>query len=77
MHSILLKKELNVFGSRNSYARDFEAVIDLIAGGEVNVLDMVSAVYPVDKVDEAFKALVENDGSLAKVLIDLTGEKNA
>ena len=77
LHSILLKKELNVFGSRNSYARDFEAVIDLIAGGEVNVLDMVSAVYPVDKVDEAFKALVENDGSLAKVLIDLTGEKNA
>ena len=75
LHSILLKKELNVFGSRNSYAKDFEAVIDLIAGGEVNVLDMVSAVYPVDKVDEAFKALVENDGSLAKVLIDLTGEE--
>lgn len=75
LHSILLKKELNVFGSRNSYARDFEAVIDLIAGGTVNVLDMVSAVYPVDKVDEAFQALVENDGSLAKVLIDLTGEE--
>jgi len=71
LHSILLKKELNVFGSRNSYARDFEAVIDLIAGGNVNVLDMVSAVYPVDKADEAFKALVENDGSLAKVLIEL------
>ncbi len=75
LHSILLKKELNVFGSRNSYARDFEAVIDLIAGGEVNVLDMVSAVYPVDKVGEAFNALVENDGSLSKVLIDFTGEE--
>ncbi len=74
LHSILLKKELNVFGSRNSYARDFEAVIDLIAGGEVNVLGMVSAVYPADKVGDAFKALVENDGSLSKVLIDFTGE---
>lgn len=69
LHSILLKKELNVFGSRNSYAKDFQAVIDLIAGGEVDVLDMVSAVYPIDKADEAFKALADNDGSLAKVLI--------
>jgi len=71
LHSILLKKELNVFGSRNSYARDFQAVIDLIASGKVNVLDMVSSVYPIDKADEAFKALANNDGSLAKVLIEI------
>ena len=71
LHSILLKKELNVFGSRNSYASDFKAVIDLIAEGGVNVLDMVSAVYPMDRADEAFKALANNDGSLAKVLIEM------
>lgn len=71
LHSILLKKELNVFGSRNSYASDFKAVIDLIASGEVNVLDMVSAVYPMERADEAFKALAENDGSLSKVLIEM------
>lgn len=71
LHSILLKKELNVFGSRNSYPKDFQAVIDLIASGEVNVLDMVSDVYPMDRADEAFKALASNDGSLAKVLIEM------
>lgn len=71
LHSILLKKELNVFGSRNSYPKDFKAVIDLIASGEVNVLDMVSDVYPIDRADEAFKALANNDGSLAKVLIEI------
>ena len=70
LHSVLLKKELNVFGSRNSYAKDFRAVIDLIASGEVNVLDMVSSVYPIDEADDAFKALANNDGSLAKVLIE-------
>ena len=48
-----------------------EAVIDLIAGGKVNVLDMVSAVYPMEQAAEAFKALAENDGSLSKVLIEL------
>ena len=60
-----------MFGSRNSYASDFKAVIDLIAGGEVNVLDMVSAVYPMERADEAFKALAENDGSLSKLLIEM------
>ena len=37
---------------------------------KANVLDMVSAVYPVDDAADAFKALAENDGSLAKVLIE-------
>ena len=71
LHSILLKKELNVFGSRNSYPKDFKAVIDLIASGNVNVLDMVSDVYPIERADEAFKALANNDGSLAKVLVNI------
>lgn len=71
LHSVLLKKELNVFGSRNSYPGDFRAVIDLIASGEVNVLDMVSEVYPLSRADQAFKALADNDGSLAKVLIEM------
>ena len=71
LHSILLKKELNVFGSRNSYAEDFKAVIDLIASGSINVMDMVSEIYPMDRADEAFKALANNDGSLAKVLVEI------
>ncbi|MBR6257710.1 MAG: zinc-binding alcohol dehydrogenase family protein [Lachnospiraceae bacterium] len=71
LHSLLIKKELNVFGSRNSYPTDFAAVIDLIASGRVNVLDMVSDVYPIARADEAFKALAANDGSLAKVLIEI------
>ena len=71
LHSVLLKKELNVFGSRNSYASDFKAVIDLIAEGKVNVLDMVSAVYPIDDAKAAFDALANNDGSLAKVLLQI------
>ncbi|MBR6402011.1 MAG: zinc-binding alcohol dehydrogenase family protein [Eubacterium sp.] len=75
LHSILLKKELNVFGSRNSYPADFKEVIDLIASGKVNVMDMVSDIYPIDKADLAFKALAENDGSLAKVLIAIGAEE--
>ena len=71
LHSILLKKELNVFGSRNSYPKDFEAVIDIIASGRVDVLKMVSDVYPMDRADEAFKALANNGGELCKVLVKI------
>ena len=71
LHSILLKKELNVFGSRNSYAKDFMAVIDIIASGRVDVTKMVSDVYPMDRADEAFKALANNGGELCKVLVKI------
>lgn len=75
LHSILLKKELNVFGSRNSFTKDFEDVIELISKGNDNVLDMVSKVYPLDDAMSAFDALVHNDGSLAKVLIQIGEEE--
>ncbi len=71
LHSILLKKELNVFGSRNSYPADFKAVIDIIASGRVDVMKMVSDVYPMDRADEAFKALANNSGELCKVLVKI------
>lgn len=75
LHSILLKKELNVFGSRNSYTEDFEHVIELIAGGKVDVMKLVSDVYPMAQADEAFKALADNKGDLAKVLIEWKGQQ--
>ena len=71
LHSILLKKELNVYGSRNAYTKDFKALIQLVARGEVDVMKMVSQIYAVEKVKEAFEALVNNDGSLKKVLIEM------
>lgn len=77
LHSILLKKELNVFGSRNSLTSDFEAVIGLIADKKADVLNMVSKVYPIAQAADAFDALVHNDGSLAKVLIEIGQEEPA
>ena len=71
LHSILLKKELNVYGSRNSYPSDFKDVIDLISSGKVDVLKMVSDIYPMDRADEAFKALANNKGDLCKVLVKI------
>ena len=69
VHSILLKKELNVFGSRNAFTRDFETLIDLVKNEKVDILKIVSGVYDMDRAAEAFEALKHNDGTLAKLLI--------
>lgn len=74
LHSILLKKELNVFGSRNALTKDFEELIDLVKAGKADVLKMVSGSYDVDNAKTAFDSLANNDGSLAKLLICFDAE---
>lgn len=69
VHSVILKKELNIFGSRNAFTKDFEELIDLVKAEKVNPLKMISGVYGADNAKAAFDALTHNDGSLAKLLI--------
>ena len=71
VHSIILKKELNIFGSRNALKEDFINNIDLVASKECDVMKMVSRVYDMENALDAFKALANNDGTLAKILIKI------
>lgn len=70
-HSVLLKKELNIHGSRNAMKQDFLDNIDAVACGRADVLKMVSGVYGMSEALDAFKALSNNDGTLAKLLIKI------
>ncbi|MBR5247055.1 MAG: zinc-binding alcohol dehydrogenase family protein [Clostridia bacterium] len=70
LHSIILKKELNIFGSRNAFTKDFEELIDLVASGKVDVMKMVSGIYKKEDAQQAFESLKNNDGSLCKLLIE-------
>ena len=71
VHSILLKKELNVFGSRNALKDDFINNIELVASKNCDVMKMVSRAYDIENALDAFKALANNDGTLAKILIKI------
>lgn len=73
VHSIILKKELNIFGSRNAFTKDFEELIDLVKAGKADIIKMVSGVYDIDNASDAFEALAHNDGTLAKLLINFEG----
>ena len=65
-HSILLKKELNVYGSRNALKKDFLELIDLISSGKINVDHIVSDIFDKEDAIKGFDALVHNDGSRFK-----------
>ena len=47
-------------------------MIQLVAAGKVDVMKMVSAVYPMEEADKAFEALANNDGTLKKVLVEIS-----
>ena len=71
VHSIILKKELNIHGSRNALNADFINNIDLVAGKKADVMKMVSGIYDMENATDAFEALKSNDGTLAKILIKI------
>ena len=45
-------------------------LIDLVKSGKVDVLKMVSGVYSANDAEQAFESLKNNDGTLAKLLIE-------
>ena len=71
LHSIILKKELNIHGSRNALKDDFINNIELVAEGRADVMKMVSGIYDMENATEAFEALKNNNGTLAKLLIKI------
>ena len=70
-HSIILKKELNIHGSRNALKDDFINNIQLVADKKADVMKMVSNIYHMADAKSAFEALRNNDGTLAKILIKM------
>jgi len=67
-HSILLKKELDVYGSRNSL-NDFEPLIEMMSTEGLPIEKMVTNEFDFNHVTEAFEALLNNEGDMLKVMV--------
>ncbi|TCS77993.1 zinc-binding alcohol dehydrogenase family protein [Pectinatus cerevisiiphilus] len=67
--TLLQKKELNVFGSRNALKKDFLALIDLVKGGSVDLQKIVTNTYALAEADKAFADFSKNAASMLKVVI--------
>ncbi|WP_333685437.1 zinc-binding alcohol dehydrogenase family protein, partial [Enterocloster lavalensis] len=70
--TMIQKKELNVFGSRNALKPDFLELIDLVKEGKIPLKKIITDVYKFDQAPRAFQELNENAGRMLKVMIDFT-----
>ncbi len=70
--TIIQKKELDIYGSRNALKKDFIELIDLVRAGGVDLPKIVTNVYKLDEADRAFADFAANAGKMLKVLIDFT-----
>jgi 2-desacetyl-2-hydroxyethyl bacteriochlorophyllide A dehydrogenase len=68
-YSILQKKELDVFGSRNALNTDFLEAIETFKEGKINLESIISCVYPLDEVSCAFEDFKNHGAEKLKVLI--------
>lgn len=72
LFTIIQKKELGIFGSRNATKADFEAVISLIQNSKVDLKKLISSVYPWEKAAEAFADFDKHAAQMVKVVLDFT-----
>ena len=65
---LVVKKELKIIGSRMN-CRKFPQVIEWIEKGLVNPEPLISATYPFEKINDAFKDILRDPQKYLKVLI--------
>lgn len=70
--TIIQKKELNIYGSRNAMKKDFLELIDLVKAGGVALDKIVTNTYKWTDAPKAFADFAANAGKMLKVVIDFT-----
>lgn len=70
--TLIQKKELNVFGSRNALKKDFLELIDLVNDGRADLGNVITNVYAADDAAEAFAEFDKNGAQMLKVVLDFT-----
>ena len=67
--TMIQKKELSIYGSRNAVKEDFDELIEIVNKGGVSLDGIVSNVFPYEQAQDAFSAMdVKGDDNL-KILL--------
>ncbi|MDY2812352.1 MAG: zinc-binding alcohol dehydrogenase family protein [Dorea sp.] len=70
--TLIQKKELNVFGSRNALKKDFIELIDLVNAGKAPLEKIITNTYPFNDAANAFDDFAHNPGDMLKVVLDFS-----
>lgn len=63
--------ELNILGSLMYRHEDYETAVEMISSGKIITGPLVSASFPFNQYQEAYKFILENGEKSLKVIIDL------
>lgn len=70
--TMIQKKELNVYGSRNALKKDFIELIDLVKEGAVPLEKIITHTYKFNDAAKAFADFSDNPGDMLKVILDFS-----
>lgn len=68
--TLLQKKELNVFGSRNARSQDFVDLIDLVKEGKTDLNKIITNTFSFENAAQAFHEMDTNGSNMLKTVID-------
>ena len=70
--TIIQKKELHIYGSRNALKQDFIETIDALLTGKLDLGKAITDVYAFSEAPKAFAEFSANQGDKLKVLLDFS-----
>ncbi len=70
--TMIQKKELNVYGSRNALERDFRELIDLVKAGKAPLEKVITHMYAFNDAAQAFADFSASKGDMLKVMLDFS-----
>ena len=67
--TVIQKKELNIFGSRNALKNDFEELIELVKTQDLNPARVVTDIYSFGQAPQAFEDFHRHADTMLKVML--------
>jgi threonine dehydrogenase-like Zn-dependent dehydrogenase len=71
--NIFVHREIELAGSQG-YCWDFQTAIQYLELGKVDLMRLVTHIYSMDQVQEAFNTLSDHNSGAVKVAIEMDGD---